>query len=155
TAWWVCPSGPRSMSSFPEQVPSRVIVENVEPELDGGRFPVKRCVGAAVEVSADIHADGHEMLGAVLRYRRAQDGWIEVDMAPAGNDCWTAHFTVSELGRYEYTVQAWIDPFASWRKDLARRVEANQDVRSELLEGGEIIRQAARRAPGPDADWLH
>src|SRR5262245_25866703 len=110
------------MPSLPEQVSSRVIVENVEPEVDGGRFPIKRTTGEEVEVTADIHADGHEVLAAVLRYRNAGDDCIEIDMDPVGNDRWTARFTVTQLGRCEYTVQAWIDRFASWRRDLARRV---------------------------------
>jgi starch synthase (maltosyl-transferring) len=91
----------------------------------------------------------------VLRYRHADAAeWAEVDMTPAGNDRWTARFVVTALGRYQYTVQAWIDSFASWRRDLAKRVEAGQDVKSELLEGAEMIRQAARRAGGADGDWL-
>src|SRR5262245_56109970 len=143
------------MHSPPEQLPSRVVVENVEPEVDGGRFPAKRTIGDEVAVSADVHADGHDVLAAVLRYRRAGDGeWTEVDMAPAGNDRWTARFTAAELGRYEYMVQAWVDRFAAWRRDLAKRVEAGQDVKSELLEGAELVRQAARRDSGPDGDWL-
>ncbi len=142
------------MHPLSEPLPSRVIIEGVEPQVDGGRFPAKRTVGDEVQVSADVHADGHDVLAAVLRYRHADDDWREVDMAPAGNDRWTAAFTVTALGRYEYTVGAWVDRFASWRKDLGKRVEASQDVRSELLEGAELVRQAARAAGGRDADWL-
>ena len=143
------------MDSSADAVPSRVIVENVEPEVDGGRFPVKRTVGEEVVVGANAFADGHEVLAAVLRYRPAgADEWSEVDLAPAGNDRWTGRFVVAALGRYEYTVQAWIDPFAGWRRDLARRVEAGQDVRSELLEGAEMVRRAARRVRSADGDWL-
>jgi starch synthase (maltosyl-transferring) len=143
------------MDSFPEQVPSRVIVEDVEPEVDCGQFPIKRTVGEEVAVSADAYADGHEVLAAVLRYRQAGSSeWAEVDMSPTGNDRWAGAFTVSALGEYEYTVEAWIDAFASWRRDLTRRVEAGQDVKSELLEGAQMVRQAARRVGGEVGAWL-
>jgi starch synthase (maltosyl-transferring) len=131
------------------------VIEGVSPEIDDGRFPIKRTVGEEVVVDADIFADGHDVLAGVLRYRRAgTSDWTEVPLAEQGNDRWTARFVVSALGRYEYTLEAWLDRFASWRRDLAKKVEAGQDLRSELLEGAEIVRQAARRADGADAEWL-
>jgi starch synthase (maltosyl-transferring) len=143
------------MQRLPEQLPSRVVIEGVDPEIDGGRSPIKRTGGEEVQVSADIYADGHDQLAAVLRYRRAAElEWKEVGMEAKGNDRWTARFAVTELGRYEYTLQAWIDRFASWRGDLYKKVDAGQDVTSELLEGAELIRQTARRAGGTDGDWL-
>jgi starch synthase (maltosyl-transferring) len=143
------------MASPAERVPSRVIIEGVEPEIDRGRFPIKRTVGEEVVVGADIFADGHEVLAGVLRYRKAgADEWAEVDLTPQVNDRWTGRFTVTALGRWEYTLQAWIDRFASWRRDLAKKAEAGQDVTSELLEGAELVRQTARRAGGADGEWL-
>src|SRR5262249_10909812 len=88
-------------------------------------------------------------------YRNAAETeWKEVVMEAQGNDRWTAHFAVAALGRCEYTVQAWVDRFASWRRDLSKKTEANQDVTSELLEGAELVAQAARRARNEDGDWL-
>jgi starch synthase (maltosyl-transferring) len=140
---------------LPPRVPSRVVIEGVEPEIDGGQFPVKRTAGEEVVVTADIYADGHDQLGAVVRYRRAPSGeWVEVPMQELGNDRWSASFTVTDVGRYEYTLQAWVDRFGSWRKGLAKKVAANQDVGPDLLEGAELVRDAARRASGGDADWL-
>jgi starch synthase (maltosyl-transferring) len=136
-------------------VPARVIVEAVTPEIDGGRFPIKRTPGDDIVVQADIFTDGHEVLAGVLRYRHLPDGgWVERPLSNLGNDRWTGHFTVTELGSYEYTVHAWIDRFASWRHGLDRKVAAGQDVSSELLEGAQLLRQAAQRASGPDVDWL-
>jgi starch synthase (maltosyl-transferring) len=143
------------MHRLPDRVPSRVIIEGVEPEIDGGRFPIKRTVGEEVHVWADIHADGHDVLAAVLRYRHTSaTEWKETVLEERGNDRWTARFPVAALGRYEYTIQAWIDRFASWRRDLSKKMEANQDVTSELLEGAELVTQAARRARSEDGDWL-
>jgi starch synthase (maltosyl-transferring) len=143
------------MRPLPEFVPSRVSIERLEPEIDAGQYPIKRTVGEEIVVGADVYADGHEVLAAVLRYRRTPNGdWYEVGMTPLVNDRWSASFTVSELGWYEYTVQAWIDPFATWRRDLQKKFDAVQDLESELLEGAAIIRSIAARAGGPDGDWL-
>jgi starch synthase (maltosyl-transferring) len=131
-----------------------VIIEGVTPEIDAGRFPIKRTVGEEVVAAADVFAEGHDVLAGVLRYRQAGADWDEVPLAPLGNDRWSARFTVMALGEYEYTLQAWVDRFATWRKELAKKADAGQDVASELLEGAELVEQAARRASGPDADWL-
>ncbi|HVZ21908.1 MAG TPA: maltotransferase domain-containing protein [Vicinamibacterales bacterium] len=204
---------------------SRVIVDRVSPEVDGGRFAVKRTIGETVQVTADIFADGHDLLAGVLKYRRAAglpphvdadppnvrrpgsasasaltvrrpgsasasvpavrrpgsasasvptvrgpgsasasaltvrrpgsasasvpadpaspSAWTEVPLTPLGNDAWTASFVVTELGRYEYTVEAWIDAFGSWLHALVVKAEARQDVASELLEGAALIEHAA------------
>jgi starch synthase (maltosyl-transferring) len=145
----------------------RVVVERVWPEIDSGRFPIKRTVGERVTVSADVFADGHDLLAGVVKYRHlpagrpsagpgprgpgsaiSEDGadpasWHEVPLAPLDNDRWEGSFTVTELGAYEYTVEAWIDRFGSWLKGLVAKAEAGRDVSSELLEGAEIIQKAA------------
>jgi starch synthase (maltosyl-transferring) len=142
---------------------TRVVVEHVRPEVDGGRFPIKRTVGESVEVHAWIHADGHDTLAAVVRYRRTPDrpgrgGWLEVAMRPLGNDEWSASFEIEHQCPYEYTITAWVDRFASWRKELRLKVDAGQDVTSELREGAALLRAAARRArtvrAAADAVWL-
>ena len=144
-----------AMHRLPERLPSRVVIEGVEPEIDGGQFPIKRTVGEEVVVSADIYADGHDVLTAVLRYRCAADQeWIEAAMEPGVNDRWTGRFSVMTLGVYEYTLQAWVDRFASWRRDLSKKVEAQQDVNSELLEGAELVTQTAKGARAEDGEWL-
>jgi starch synthase (maltosyl-transferring) len=119
----------------------RVVIEAVQPEVDCGRFPVKRVLGESVGVTADIHADGHDVLAAAVLYRRTGErAWREVGMVPLGNDRWRAVFTVEALGEYEYTVEAWIDRFETWRHELSAKFGAGQDVSLELLEGAAIVR---------------
>jgi starch synthase (maltosyl-transferring) len=128
------------------QLLRRVVVEGIEPQIDGGRFPIKRTIGEGVRVRADIFADGHDAVAAVLRYRRAGDQkWQEVPMALVENDRWEAAFIVETLGRYEYTVDAWVDRFASWRQELSKKLGAGQDVSSELLEGAALVAAAIER----------
>ena len=124
----------------------RVIVENIHPEIDGGRFPIKRTTGERVQVAADIHADGHDALASVLLTRReGQKDWTETPMTPVGNDRYVAAFEVESLGRYQYTVEGWIDRFATWRQELSKKFGAGQAVSSELLEGSAIVQSALGR----------
>jgi starch synthase (maltosyl-transferring) len=127
----------------------RVVIENVLPQIDCGRFPIKRVVGETVAVSADVHADGHDAVAAVAMYRRAgDDSWREVAMEAVGNDRWQAAFTVESLGRYEYTVEGWIDRFASWRQEISKKAGAGQDVANELLEGRALVDETLARVQG-------
>src|SRR3954447_20987702 len=142
------------MKPLPERVPSRVIIEAVEPEIDAGRFPAKRTVGEEVAVAADVYTDGHDSLAVVLRHRPAGSDWTELPMTHQGNDRWTAAFVPSGQGWYEYTIQAWVDWFATWRRDLVKKADAGQDVGSELLEIAAGIRRTAKRVGGTDGDWL-
>jgi starch synthase (maltosyl-transferring) len=126
----------------------RVIIEGVHPEVDGGRFPIKRTVGEEVVVGADIFADGHDTLAAALLYRtRGAPAWREVPMEPLGNDRWQARFRIEELTPYEYTIESWIDRFGSWRHEVSKKFGAGQDLKSELLEGAALVRDALLRAP--------
>ena len=87
---------------------SRVIIEGVRPQIDGGRFPVKRVVGETVRVEADIFCDGHDALAAVLMVRKGTEGeWTVIPMEFTGNDRWKAEFKVAELGAYQYSLEAW------------------------------------------------
>jgi starch synthase (maltosyl-transferring) len=122
----------------------RVVVERVRPEVDGGRFPIKRVAGESVVVRADVFADGHDRVGAAVLFRRAGGSWCESPMEPLGNDRWRATFAVEDPGRYEYTVEGWIDRFGSWRQELSKKVGAGQDVASELLEGASLVRTLLR-----------
>ncbi len=136
------------MSARAIETPRRtVVIESVEPAVDGGRYPVKREVGAVLEVSADIFKDGHDVLVAYLRYRRDGDrAWLETPMRFVDNDRWAGAFTLAATGRYRYTVEALTEPFLSWLADLEKRHAGGQDLASALGEGLALIRAAAARA---------
>jgi len=118
----------------------RVVIEGVEPQVDCGRFPVKRTVGEEVVVRADVLADGHDAVAARVLFRRAGEAeWRESPMRLLENDRWQGSFAVETLGRYEYSVEAWVDRFASWRQDLSKKAGAAQDVSLELVEGAALV----------------
>ena len=125
----------------------RVIIEGVEPEVDGGRFPIKRVIGERVVVEADAFTDGHDAITCRLLYKGPNASvWSGAAMQPLGNDRFHAEFTVTEEGRWRYTVGAWVDRFKTWRRDLEKRVEAKQNVAVDLLIGAELVRAASQRA---------
>ncbi len=135
-----------------------VIIEAVTPQIEGGRYPIKRAAGEDAVVEADIYKDGHDIVSAVLKWRKAgDDAWHETPMSaiPNGNDRWTGALTLSGTGRYEYTVEAWGDVFFSWRDEIGKKVDGGlTELTSEALEGARILRDAKKTASKADAATL-
>ena len=124
----------------------RVAIENVQPQVNAGRFPIKRVIDQSVDVEADVFTDGSDVLACVLRYQHeSETEWHEVPMAPLVDDRWSASFQVTELGRYVYTITAWVDHFLSWRHEFERRNDA-QDIAMALQGGAMLVVAAAARA---------
>jgi starch synthase (maltosyl-transferring) len=136
----------------------RVVIEGVKPEIDCGRFPIKRVVGDTVVVEADVFGDGHDHVTANLLFRRERDrNWQSLTMKPLGNDRWRGEFPVPEQGRYCYTVTGQVDHFGTWRADLAKRIAAGQDVGVDLKNGSLLVAATAQLAKSRDrarlVDW--
>jgi len=128
-----------------EHMPRRVIIERVTPQIDEGRFPAKRTIGENVVVEADVFADGHDKIAAVLLWRRCGDQeWTEVPMEPLGNDRWRAAFTVADSRDHEFTVEGWVDQIGTWRDGLDKKIAAGQDVTSERLEEHALPKDGGR-----------
>ncbi|HTJ50333.1 MAG TPA: alpha-1,4-glucan--maltose-1-phosphate maltosyltransferase [Cyclobacteriaceae bacterium] len=121
---------------------SRVIIENVQPEIDGGLYPAKRTIGDRVDVTADIFSDGHDHVRARILYKHASSAsWKSIEMKSEGNDIWVASFYATEKGRYIFTVAAWIDHFETWYDGFKKKAAAKVDVHLELLEGAVMLRK--------------
>jgi starch synthase (maltosyl-transferring) len=134
-----------------------IVIRDVRPRLEEGRFPVKREVGDILEVSAKIFREGHDKLTAVLLYRRqAEKTWREVPMTliNQGLDQWTGSVELTDNAMYVYTIEAWTDVYASWCDEMEKKLEAGQNVTLELREGRELIGETAGRATGADAESL-
>ncbi len=127
---------------------ARVVIENVSPCVDGGRHAVKRLVGDEFEVGADLYKDGHDRLGARIRYRGPADrDWRHAPLVHHFDpDRWYGSFVLDCIGHWQYTVEAWPDPWRTWREDLRKRIDVGQDVASELLEGAGLLERAAGAA---------
>jgi len=133
---------------------NRVVIARLSPEIDCGRFAIKRIVGETVVVEANVFGDSHDQVACQIRYWRDGHEQQTSPMLPLGNDRWRGEFSVTELGGYRYTVEGWIDHFETWRRDLEKRISGGQDVSVDLLIGASLINRAAGRATGEDADVL-
>jgi len=126
---------------------SRVVVLAVRPEVDAGRYPVKRIAGETLVIEADIVIDGHDLVAACVLHRHdAEVAWTEVALTARGNDIWRGQLVLDRLGIHHYTVVGWIDRFATWRHGFDRKLAAGVDISVELLEGAALVEQGASRA---------
>jgi starch synthase (maltosyl-transferring) len=136
--------------------PARIRINYPAPTVDGGRYPAKRCIGDTVTVAADVFRDGHEIMRAVVRYKApGSRRWVETPMQPLDAHIngvrWQGEFTVETAGRWEWTIEAWSDQFATWRDELQRKVAAAQDdLAGEISEGVVMLEDAAARAKSGD-----
>jgi starch synthase (maltosyl-transferring) len=131
------------------------MIETVAPEIDGGRFAVKRTIGDTVRVEADIFTDGHDSIAAAIRcWQPGSKQWQERPMQLFDNDRWAGSFSVSELGRARFTIFAWVDHWETWRRDLAKRIQAHNDSHIDYLIGANLIEEASQRSAVPDTTWL-
>jgi starch synthase (maltosyl-transferring) len=125
-----------------------VVIENLQPLIDGGRYPVKRIIGEDLVVEADIFKDGHDVVAAILKWRvLGKRAWRETPMNFVDNDRWRGICTLYDEAIHEYTVEAWTDTFRSWQAEFTKKFEAGiSDLRSEALEGAALVEAAAKRA---------
>src|SRR5881409_1944063 len=135
---------------MPRAFPS-VVIENLQPLIDGGRYPIKRIVGEDLAVDADIFKDGHDVVAAVLKWRvLGKRAWRETPMNFIDNDRWRGVCTLYDNAIYEYTVEAWTDTFRSWQREFSKKFEAGiSALTSEALEGAALLEAASRRAHDP------
>ena len=140
---------------FPTEGRHRVAIENVFPSIDGGRFPIKRTIGERVIVEADLFADSHVLLSAVVKYRQINtEDWFESPMVRVANDRWRAEFTVTSIGVWVYTIVAWVDRFKTWRDELRKKIAAGQNVDIELVAGAKLVEEVSCRTNGSVSSQL-
>lgn len=138
---------------LPTKHRNRVQISGVQPRIEGGRYPIKRIVDDVIEITADIVADGHNVLAVMLLYKEeTASEWSETPMEHDINDRWQAQLKPTRLGRWQYRVQAWVDEFATWQRDLEKRINAAQDVAVDLLIGLALVEQATKRASTADKE---
>jgi starch synthase (maltosyl-transferring) len=138
----------------------RVVIEEVSPQVDGGRYPAKRTLDDVVTVTAALFGDGHDHVSGRLLYRHSsKTEWRSTPLVPLTNDLWSATFTADELGDWLFTIEGWVDHFDTWSSDLQKRIDAqpvagSQDVALALRSGALLLEQIAQRASGSDSKLL-
>ncbi len=118
----------------------RIMIENVKPEIAGGRHFIKRIIGETINIQAHILADGHDVLGASILYKYEKErNWHTAPLTEEGNDLWKGSFKVEKQGFYQYKLLGWIDHARTWQHNLERKVKDGQYVNVELLDGVQYL----------------
>jgi starch synthase (maltosyl-transferring) len=130
---------------------ARIAIEDVYPEVDGGRHPIKRVLGDELEIQADVFCDGHDQLRAVIKFGQDGQEWREAPLVLFDNDRWVGRIHLDQLGFWRYTIEAWVDQFESWCDEFEKKRQAGQSVELELIEGRAIVAAAMRQAGSEDA----
>ncbi len=134
---------------------TRIIIENVLPQLDGGAFAIKRIVGQKVRVTASVFSDGHDVIQCAVKFKHQSDKqWQEIRMIPADNDDWYCEFKVEKQGTYTYFVEGWVDYALNWQHGTERKIFDSQQVKSELLEGAEYVKESLKLASKEEKKYL-
>ena len=134
---------------------TRIVIENVLPQIDCGAYFIKRIVGQKVKVSADVFSDGHDIVECCVKFKHESDNkWQEVRMIPLANDEWIASFKVEKQGLYSYFVEGWVDYALNWQHGTERKIQDNQYVKSELLEGAEYVNAVLKFANDSEKEYL-
>ena len=133
----------------------RVVIDYVYPKINNGDFYIKRVVGEIVAVDANVLGDGHDIIAASVLYKHeSEKKWSEARMNLIGNDEWKAAFTVEKQGYYAYKVEAWVDYALNWQHGIQRKIEDNQHVKSELLEGIEFLKTTSKKGNDAEKKYL-
>jgi len=133
----------------------RVVIDRVRPQLNSGQFSIKRVVGQAIAVSADVLADGHDVIAASVLYKHKEESnWKEVRMSPSHNDTWHASIKVERQGVYAYKIEGWVDHALNWQHGIGRKVSDGQHVNSELSEGILFLEKSLDRASQKEKKYL-
>jgi starch synthase (maltosyl-transferring) len=134
---------------------TRIIIENVSPQLDSGAYPIKRIVGQKINVTADVFSDGHDVLECCVKFKHeSEKKWQEIRMIPAVNDEWNVDFKVDKQGYYTYFIEGWVDYALNWQHGTERKIQDNQYVKSELLEGAEYVKAVQEFANEKENEYL-
>ncbi|WP_333694954.1 alpha-1,4-glucan--maltose-1-phosphate maltosyltransferase [Flavobacterium sp.] len=135
---------------------TRIIIESVKPQLDGGSFYIKRIVNQKVNVSAHVFSDGHDVVECCVKFKHEKEKqWSEVRMSPTENDEWEAEFFVEKQGFYSYFIEGWVDYALNWQHGTERKINDNQHVKSELLEGAEYCQAILKEVTKEEKAYLN
>mgnify|MGYP000206340645 CR=1 FL=1 len=134
---------------------SRIVVENVTPQINNGNVFIKRVIDEIVNVTADVLIDGHDVLQAAIHFKHeSEKEWTEIRMSPTFNDEYIASFQTTKQGFYSYKVEGWVDYALNWQHGIERKIDDYQHVNSELLEGAELLNTILDNVPAENKDYL-
>ena len=134
---------------------NRVIIEKVEPTVDSGRFYAKTAEEEIVKISADIFSDGHDVINASFEIKyESQKNWKEFPLIKEEQDNWSATFEVAKPGNYQFRILGWVDHALNWQHNIKRKIDDDQKVTIELLDGVQYLDFVDKKANKSEKQYL-
>ncbi|MCB0519926.1 MAG: DUF3416 domain-containing protein [Lewinellaceae bacterium] len=134
---------------------NRTIITNVKPNLEDGRYYIKRIPGENVKVTARIFCDAEDVLRACILYKKeGEKNWEEAPLLPIGDDEWTGTFYVTAQGIYHYKIEAWVDNLATWYDRFLKKQEKGQHLSNDLAMGAHWLKETAKQTDKATAKRL-
>ncbi|HLT11276.1 MAG TPA: alpha-1,4-glucan--maltose-1-phosphate maltosyltransferase [Micromonosporaceae bacterium] len=126
----------------------RIPIEEIKPTLSCGEHPAKAVVGELVPVSAVAYREGHEAMGCNVVWR-GPDGAVRpftrMELVAPGTDRWRALIRPDAVGMWTFTVEAFADPYLTWREAIVKKMDAGQGAKAlanDLAIGAMVLDRA-------------
>ncbi|MBT8310199.1 MAG: alpha-1,4-glucan--maltose-1-phosphate maltosyltransferase [Flavobacteriaceae bacterium] len=133
----------------------RVVIDHVSPQINNGDLFIKRVVNEIVNINAHVICDGHDIIASSILYKHEKERkWKEVRLQHIFNDEWGSSFMVEKQGFYTYKVEGWVDHPLNWQHGISRKIDDNQHVNSELLEGASYLKPLLKKVDASERDYL-
>src|SRR5690554_1361080 len=131
----------------------RIPIRQLTPQQPENNWPAKAFVGEVVPFQATAFKEGHDLLGVDLLLTDPdgdQSSHRMRSVAP-GTDRWQADVQLETPGGWVWSVQAWVDDYATWLHDAEIKVPAGIDAPLMLTRGAELLKRAAAADPANKA----
>jgi len=140
----------------------RIGIDDVTPTAGGGRHPSKAVVGEVIPIGATVWREGHDAVAANVVWKRVGDRGpahhVRMEPTGVGTDAFEAVVVADEPGLWTFRVDAWSDPWSTWRHAVTVKLDAGQsaaELANDFEVGARLLQRVGRR-PGerPHRDLL-
>jgi starch synthase (maltosyl-transferring) len=135
----------------------RIGIDAVTPAVSCGRYPAKAVTWEHIPISATIWREGHDAVGATVSWKGPKDKAArQARMLEQGTglDKFAATIVPDSEGLWTFRVDAWGDPWTTWRSAVEIKMAAGQsavELANDLETGAQLLDRVAKR-PGQRRD---
>ncbi|CAM3739319.1 alpha-1,4-glucan--maltose-1-phosphate maltosyltransferase [Kibdelosporangium persicum] len=129
----------------------RLGIDHVTPHVECGRYPVKAVVGECLPIHATVWREGHDAVAASVVWQGpggTAPRTVRMSPHPEEPDRWLATVVPDETGMWSFHIEAWSDPWSTWRHAAEVKAAAGQnaeEMANDLEIGARLLCTVAER----------